>query len=395
MIRNADLALYAAKADGRGRHRFYEPSMHSNATNRQMLEKDLREALERDELSVVYQPIVRSAGEEIAGFEALVRWQHPKRGLVSPTEFIPLAEECGMIGPLGEWVLVEALRAVRSWPDHLRLAVNLSPVQFNDPRLVELIAAALTVSAVDPARLELEITEGVFLTDCDTTESTFTRLKELGVRLVLDDFGTGYSSLGYLKKAPFDKIKIDRSFVRGAGSDQTRNAAIIRAIVTLAENLGMDTVAEGVESHDDLELMRNLGVSEIQGYIFGHPVALADAIALADGKVLEMDGSLFLRDSRQRMMRRALIGIDGEVIEVRLRNISAMGALVECVQPVTPGRAIVMDIVGVGPVSGTIRWAQRDRFGIRFMEEFDLGRLSPGGDPQPVLPSPHATRSAR
>jgi EAL domain-containing protein (putative c-di-GMP-specific phosphodiesterase class I) len=300
-----------------------------------------------------------------------------------------------MIGPLGEWVLVEALRAVRSWPDHLRLAVNLSPVQFNDPRLVELIAAALTVSAVDPARLELEITEGVFLTDCDTTESTFTRLKELGVRLVLDDFGTGYSSLGYLKKAPFDKIKIDRSFVRGAGSDQTRNAAIIRAIVTLAENLGMDTVAEGVESHDDLELMRNLGVSEIQGYIFGHPVALADAIALADGKVLEMDGSLFLRDSRQRMMRRALIGIDGEVIEVRLRNISAMGALVECVQPVTPGRAIVMDIVGVGPVSGTIRWAQRDRFGIRFMEEFDLGRLSPGGDPQPVLPSPHATRSAR
>jgi diguanylate cyclase (GGDEF)-like protein len=395
MIRNADLALYAAKADGRGRHRFYEPSMHSNAANRQMLEKDLREALERDELSVVYQPIVRSAGEEIAGFEALVRWQHPKRGLVSPTEFIPLAEECGMIGPLGEWVLVEALRAVRSWPDHLRLAVNLSPVQFNDPRLVELIAAALTVSAVDPARLELEITEGVFLTDCDTTESTFARLKELGVRLVLDDFGTGYSSLGYLKKAPFDKIKIDRSFVRGAGSDQTRNAAIIRAIVTLAEHLGMDTVAEGVESHDDLELMRNLGVSEIQGYIFGHPVALAEAIALADGKVLEMDGSLFLRDSRQRMMRRALIGLDGEVIEVRLSNISAMGALVECVQPVTPGRAIVMDIVGVGPVSGTIRWAQRDRFGIRFMEEFDLERLSPGADPQPVLPSPHATRSAR
>lgn len=397
MIRNADLALYAAKAAGRGQHRFYEPSMHSNAANRQMLENDLRGALERDELTVVYQPIVRAAGEEVAGFEALVRWQHPKRGLVSPTEFIPLAEECGMIGPLGEWVLVEALQAVRSWPAEQRLAVNLSPVQFNDPRLVDMVEAALAVSGVDPARLELEITEGVFLTDCDTTEATFTRLKELGVRLVLDDFGTGYSSLGYLKKAPFDKIKIDRSFVRGAGSDQSRNAAIIRAIVTLAENLGMDTVAEGVETDEELQLMRDLGVSEIQGFIFGHPVAVDEAITLAQGKVVTTDGSLFLRDPRQRMMRRALIGVDGSVVEVRLRNISAMGALVECTQAVTPGRSITMDIVGVGPVVGTIRWAQRDRFGIRFQEEFDLDRLS-GGDPNsaPSVPlPPQVNRNAR
>jgi diguanylate cyclase (GGDEF)-like protein len=396
MVRNADLALYAAKAAGRGRHRFYEPSMHSNAANRQMLENDLRGAVERNELSVVYQPIVRAAGEEMAGFEALVRWQHPKRGLVSPTEFIPLAEESGLIGQLGEWVLVEALQAVRHWPDHLRLAVNLSPIQFNDPSLVDLVAAALARSKVDPARLELEITEGVFLTDCDTTDSTFTRLKELGVRLVLDDFGTGYSSLGYLKKAPFDKIKIDRSFVRGAGSAENRNAAIIRAIVTLAESLGMETVAEGVETHDDLQLMRNLGVSEIQGYIFGQPAALDEAVALAQGRVIATDGSLFVRDPGQRMLRRALIGLDGQVVEVRLRNISALGALVECGQPVTPGRSVTMDIVGVGPVTGTIRWAQRDRFGIRFKEEFDLGRLSGGSEHAPGLPSPgptHATRS--
>jgi diguanylate cyclase (GGDEF)-like protein len=398
MVRNADLALYAAKAAGRGRHRFYEPSMHSNAANRQMLENDLRGALERDELSVVYQPIVRAAGEEMAGFEALVRWQHPKRGLVSPTEFIPLAEESGLIGQLGEWVLVEALQAVGHWPDHFRLAVNLSPIQFNDPSLVDLVAATLAKSEVDPARLELEITEGVFLTDCDTTDSTFTRLKELGVRLVLDDFGTGYSSLGYLKKAPFDKIKIDRSFVRGAGLAENRNAAIIRAIVTLAESLGMDTVAEGVETHDDLELMRNLGVSEIQGYIFGQPVALDEAVVLAQGKVIATDGSLFVRDPGQRMMRRALIGINGQVVEVRLRNISALGALVECSEPVTPGRSITMDIVGVGPVTGTIRWAQRDRFGIRFKEEFDLGRLSAGSEQPPALPSPgpsHLSRGAR
>jgi diguanylate cyclase (GGDEF)-like protein len=376
MIRNADLALYAAKAAGRGRHRFYEHSMHSNAANRQMLENDLRGALERDELSVVYQPIVRSAGEEMAGFEALVRWHHPKRGPVPPTEFISLAEECGLIGRLGGWVLSEALRAIRLWPDHLRLAVNMSPVQFNDPHMVDLIAAALKESGIDPSRLELEITEGVFLTDCDTTEATFARLKELGVRLVLDDFGTGYSSLGYLKKAPFDKIKIDQSFVRGAASRNSRNAAIIRAIVTLAESLGMDTVAEGVETHDDLQLMRNLGVSEIQGFIFGQPASLEEAISLSRNKVLEADGFLVTREPRQRMMRRALIGIAGQAVEVRLRNISAMGALVECNQPLTPGGGITIDILGVGPVTGTIRWAQCDRFGVRFKKEFDLGRLA-------------------
>lgn len=386
IIRNADLALYAAKAAGRGRHRFYEPSMHSNAANRQMLENDLRSAIDRNELAVVYQPIVRSAGEELAGFEAFLRWQHPKRGLVSPSVFIPIAEESGLIGQLGEWVLVEALQAVRQWPDHLCLAVNLSPIQFNDPSVVELVAAALAVSGVDPARLELEITEGVFLADCDTTDSTFKRLKDLGVRLVLDDFGTGYSSLGYLQQAPFDKIKIDRSFVRGAGSDVSRNSAIIRAIVTLAESLGMDTVAEGVESHDDLELMRNLGVSEIQGYIFGQPAALDDTVRLAQDRVIETEGDSFVREPRQRMMRRALIGLDGAILDVRLRNISAQGALVECSQPVTPGRNIIMDIIGVGPVTGTIRWAQRDRFGIRFKEAFDLGRL----DPEAEIRAPRA-----
>jgi hypothetical protein len=208
------------------------------------------------------------------------------------------------------------------------------------------------------------------------------------VRLVLDDFGTGYSSLGYLKKAPFDKIKIDRSFVRGAASSQSRNGAIIRAIVTLAECLGMDTVAEGVETHDDLQLMRNLGVSEIQGYIFGQPAARHEALEIAQSRTLEADGYVFTREPRQRMMRRALVGLDGQVVEVRLRNISAMGALVECTRPATPGRSVTMDIVGVGPVSGTIRWAQRDRFGIRFKEEFDLGRLSSQSDGSPIVAVP-------
>jgi EAL domain-containing protein (putative c-di-GMP-specific phosphodiesterase class I) len=377
MIRNADLALYAAKAAGRGKHCFYEPAMHSEASNRQMLENDLRAALERDELSVVYQPIVRAAGEEVAGFEALVRWQHAKRGPISPAEFIPLAEECGMIGKIGEWVLTQALSAAADWPENTRVAVNLSPIQFNDPRIVDVVRRALEISGVTPSRLELEITEGVFLADSDATDGTFAKLKELGVRLALDDFGTGYSSLGYLKKAPFDKIKIDQSFVRGAASRSNRNAAIIRAIVTLAESLGLDTVAEGVETHDDLNLMRDLGVSQIQGYIFGKPTARAEATELARSQVIEAYGHQCTREPRQRLMRRALIALDGEVMDVRLRNISAMGTLVECPRAATPGLALTIDIVGVGPVTGVVRWAQRNRFGVQFDRQFDMTRLAP------------------
>jgi diguanylate cyclase (GGDEF)-like protein len=377
MIRNADLALYAAKAAGRGKHCFYEPSMHSEASNRQMLENDLRAALEREELSVVYQPLVRAAGEEIASFEALVRWNHPKQGAISPAKFIPLAEECGMIGKIGEWVLKEAVAAAAQWPENIRVAVNLSPIQFNDPKIVEIVSAALDKSGLNPGRLELEITEGVFLADSDATDGTFARLKELGVRLALDDFGTGYSSLGYLKKAPFDKIKIDQSFVRGAASRSNRNAAIIRAIVTLAESLGMDTVAEGVETHDDLQLMRDLGVSQIQGFIFGRPASFADALELAQTSSVEADGHQCLREPRQRLMRRALVALGGEVVDVRLRNISAMGTLVECNRPVSPGTSLTIDIVGVGPVTGTVRWAQRNRFGVQFDQQFDLSRLAP------------------
>ncbi|GLR46391.1 EAL domain-containing protein [Sphingomonas astaxanthinifaciens] len=380
MIRNADLALYAAKAAGRGKHCFYEASMHSEASDRQLLENDLRGAIDRNELSVVFQTIVRAASEEMAGFEALVRWQHPKRGAISPAKFIPLAEECGMIGRIGEWVLNQALAAARGWPENVRVAVNLSPIQFNDPKIVEIVDAALKVSGVKPSRLELEITEGVFLADSDVTDGTFARLKELGVRLALDDFGTGYSSLGYLKKAPFDKIKIDQSFVRGAASRSSRNAAIIRAIVTLAESLDMDTVAEGVETHDDLQLMRDLGVSQIQGYIFGRPYGVEEATTLAESKSVEADGHQFVREPRQRLMRRALVALEGQVTEVRLRNISAMGALVECSSPVAPGRSLTIDIVGVGPVSGTVRWSSRNHFGVRFDEQFDLGRLAPRQD---------------
>ena len=377
LVRNADLALYAAKGAGRGKHCFYEPSMHSEAAERQLLENDLRQAIERGELSVHYQPIVRAAGEEISGFESLVRWQHPTRGAISPSKFVPLAEEAGLIGKIGEWVLRTALEEAANWPEHVRVAVNLSPLQFNDPGIIDVVATHLRETGVRAERLELEITEGVFLAEGDSTDETFAKLKQLGVRLALDDFGTGYSSLGYLKKAPFDKIKIDQSFVRGAASTTNRNAAIIRAIVTLAETLGMDTCAEGVETHDDLQLIRELGVSMVQGFIFGKPSPAETARDLANSATVEADGFARIRESRHRLMRRAITAIDGETVEVKLRNISSMGALVECELAVAPGTELTIDIVGVGPVRGLVRWAQSGKFGVQFDAQFDLARLAP------------------
>jgi predicted signal transduction protein with EAL and GGDEF domain len=378
LVRNADLALYAAKGSGRGKHRLYEASMHSEAAERQILENDLRQAIERGELAVHYQPIVRAASEEISGFESLVRWQHPTRGSISPSKFIPLAEEAGLIGKIGEWVLRTALEEAVHWPTHIRVAVNLSPLQFNDPDVVKMVEKHLTETGVRPDRLELEITEGVFLAEGDSTDETFAKLKGLGVRLALDDFGTGYSSLGYLKNAPFDKIKIDQSFVRGAASSSTtnRNAAIIRAIVTLAETLGMDTCAEGVETHDDLQLIRELGVSMVQGYIFGKPSPAETAREIANNSTIEAAGFACAREPRHRLMRRALATIGGEAVELRLHNISSMGALAECEAPVAPGTEMAIDIIGVGPVRGIVRWAQAGKFGVQFDGQFDLGRLA-------------------
>ena len=377
LIRNADLALYAAKAAGRGKHCFYEPAMHSEAADRQILENDLRQAIDRGELEVVYQPIVRAATEEVSGFESLVRWTHPVRGAISPEKFIPLAEECGLIAKIGSWVLENALKEAAHWPDHARVAVNLSPIQFNDPAIVDTVARMIDQSGINPGKVELEITEGVFLAEGDSTDDTFARLKKLGVRLALDDFGTGYSSLGYLKKAPFDKIKIDQSFVRGAASPTSRNSAIIRAIVSLADSLEMETCAEGVETHDDLALIRELGCSHVQGYIFGRPAAASEARELANRTRVEAAGFQCLREPRHRLMRRAVAMIDGYEEEIRLRNISITGALVECRRPLAPGTHLNIDIVGVGPASGTVRWAGNGKCGVQFDREFDLARLAP------------------
>ncbi|MGJ3263096.1 MAG: putative bifunctional diguanylate cyclase/phosphodiesterase [Salinarimonas sp.] len=270
LIKNADIALYRAKADGRRGYRFFEASMDARLQARRLLELDLREALRRDELDLHYQPQMDTRAGRITGFEALLRWHHPSRGAVSPADFIPVAEETGLIVQIGEWVVRRACVQAASWPAAYRVAVNLSPAQFKSRALVACVVRALAESGLPASRLELEITENVLLAETEGNLATLHALKQLGVHISLDDFGTGYSSLSYLRAFPFDKIKIDRSFVREL-SERADSAAIIRAVAGLGESLGMATIAEGVETREQLALLRAVGIVEIQGYLISPP----------------------------------------------------------------------------------------------------------------------------
>jgi diguanylate cyclase (GGDEF)-like protein len=267
LIKKADTALYRAKLDGRATYRFFEAGMDARAQARRSLELDLRKALINAELELHYQPLVNLDRGEVSSFEALVRWNHPARGRISPADFIPLAEETGLIVPIGEWALRQACADAATWPEHIKVAVNLSPVQFKSESLVRAVFSALTAAALAPSRLELEITETVLLQDSEATLGMLHRLRALGVRISMDDFGTGYSSLSYLRSFPFDKIKIDRSFITDiAHSDQSQ--AIVQAVTSLGKTLGMATTAEGVETSEQLEHLRAQGCTEVQGYFF-------------------------------------------------------------------------------------------------------------------------------
>ena len=277
LVKNADLALYRAKHDGRGGYRFFEAAMDAEAQKRRQMELDLHDAIAKGQLSLMFQPLFNLAEGRVSAFEALLRWNHPTRGLVSPVDFIPLAEDTGLIIPIGEWVIREAARVACDWPDHVRIAVNVSPVQFRNPGLNTVILQALAETGLPPGRLELEITESLFIDNPATTLASLYSLRALGVRVALDDFGTGYSSLSYLRSFPFDKIKIDRSFIIDLlGSDGA--TAIIKSITSLADALGMETTAEGVESAGQLDILREQGCSHIQGYYFSRPVT-EDAVA--------------------------------------------------------------------------------------------------------------------
>ena len=279
LLKCADLALYRAKADGRGTWRFFEAGMDARMQARRALEMDLRRALADGQLEVFYQPLVEAGRGGVSGFEALLRWRHPARGMVPPAAFIPLAEEIGLIGPIGIWALRQACAAVASWPGDLKVAVNLSAAQFRDRALADEVARALADTGLHPARLELEVTESLLLADDEGVLAMLHELRALGVRIAMDDFGTGYSSLSYLRRFPFDKIKIDQSFVRGLG-EREDCAAIVRAVVGLGRALGMAVNAEGVETAEQFAALRAEGCGEVQGYLFSKPLPAAEIPAL-------------------------------------------------------------------------------------------------------------------
>ncbi len=270
LVKNADLALYRAKADGRGTFRFFEAEMDARAQARRALEIDLRQALAKNQLEVHYQPQVDCFSDEVVAFEALARWRHPERGLIPPLEFIPLAEETGQISRIGEWVLRRACLDALTWPESIKVSVNVSPAQFSNRDLTERIAKVLTETGLDPNRLELEVTESILLRDVEANLTTLHSLKSLGVRIAMDDFGTGYSSLGNLRSFPFDKIKIDRSFVADL-ERKSDAAAIVHAVLGLGRSLGMATCAEGVETREQLAFLRSEGCTDVQGYYYSKP----------------------------------------------------------------------------------------------------------------------------
>ena len=281
LIRSADLALYRAKDAGRGVYHAYEPELHVQAEERRVLEMALRQALERGEMHLHYQPVVDAATGGLTGFEALLRWHSPQFGDVSPTKFIPLAEEARLIQPIGEWVLRTACAEAARWPSHIRVAVNVSADQLQNPGFVTVVTSALADSGLSVERLELEVTESVFMHEGLGATKVLERILDLGVRLSLDDFGTGYSSLGYLSRTRFSSIKIDRSFVQSASRGVKEAIAIIRAVVALAQSLGMATTAEGVETEAEHRMVQDLGCTKVQGFYFGRPLPVEEARAVA------------------------------------------------------------------------------------------------------------------
>ncbi|WP_375402953.1 putative bifunctional diguanylate cyclase/phosphodiesterase [uncultured Sphingomonas sp.] len=282
LIRSADLALYRSKDAGGGKYHVYEPQLHVEAEERRRLELALRVALEHGQMHLHYQPVVDAETAKLTGFEALLRWTHPEYGPISPVKFVPLAEETRLIAPIGEWVLRTACHEAARWPADIRVAVNVSPDQLHDPNFATVVTSALATSGLPADRLELEVTESVFMREGTGAVRTLERILDLGIRLSLDDFGTGYSSLSYLSRTRFSTIKIDRSFVQGASKGVREAVAIIRAVVALAKSLGMATTAEGVETEGEHAMIKELGCSKVQGYYFGRPLPVEEARGLAN-----------------------------------------------------------------------------------------------------------------
>lgn len=378
LVSSADLALYAAKGGGRGQFRFYSADLKDGARTRKRIEEDLRDALQHDQLELHYQPLVCAKTRKVKGFESLMRWNHPERGWISPGLFIPIAEETSIIADIGEWALMQACRDAASWPGGIRVAVNVSPVQFANEDFPSVVQRALDGSGLAANRLELEITESVFMSDPHATNRMFKRLKHIGVRLALDDFGTGYSSLGYLRDAPFDKLKIDQSFVRGSTVEGNNNFAIITAVVSLAKALRMETVAEGVEAMDELELVTDRGADLIQGFIFAKAMPQCDVMSrLVQGQLeFEPAGPAKHRADRRSVFRKIGVIHEDHRYDAVLRNVSQTGAMIEGILNIPEGTDLVLDL-GDGQLAvAKVRRSDEATQGV----EFETPLVSDGAD---------------
>lgn len=378
LVKAADLALYAAKGGGRGRYRFYSSDLKDGAKHRREVEEDLRDAIENEQLAMHFQPLVCSKTHMVKCCEALMRWEHPERGDISPSVFIPVAEEIGLIKKLGDWALNEVCGLAMEWPVELRVAVNVSAVQFAHDDFPQMVRNALANSGLSPERLELEITESVFLGDTGRAQRIFGELKEIGVKLALDDFGTGYSSLSYLRSAPFDKIKIDQSFVRGATEEGNNNAAILSAIVSLADALHMETVAEGVEAKDELDLVTERGATLVQGFIFSRSMSSETFLqTLKEGKLkYTPKGPAKYRADRKTVFRRIGLIHEDSRYKVVMRNLSKTGAMIEGLLDVPLGTQVVLDLGGGQLAVATVRRSKNSFQGI----EFETPLISDGAE---------------
>lgn len=368
LIRSADLALYAAKNGGRGQFRFYAADLKNEEQERQGILDDLREALELGQLYLQYQPVVSIGSGHVVGLEALMRWEHPVRGFVSPGQFIPVAEDSDLINNLGEWALRTACEAAKKWPKSLRVAVNVSAVQFANSGLPTVVANALAHSGLEPDRLELELTESIFVGDNEDTEKMFAQLKGLGVRLALDDFGTGYSSLSYLRAAPFDKIKVDKSFVDSCTQKDKNSAKIIAAIVGLSSALNMETTVEGVEAFDQLEVVKSHGAKLVQGFIYSRPLneeAVLERIQTGEFTIVP-DGPDTYRPDRRSVFRRIGVIHEDYYYNAVMRDLSRNGAGLEGIVGVDIGTELVLDL-GEGQLAVCkVMRSQNEEIGVEF-----------------------------
>ncbi len=368
LIHSSDLALYAAKNGGRGQFRFYSADLKDEAEERRLLETDLRDALENEQLQLHYQPVVRVADNMVVGFEGLMRWEHPERGHVGPGLFISIAEESNLINLLGEWALRRACRDAMNWPKSVQVAVNVSAKQFVNSGFTAMVTDALATSGLEADRLELELTESVFMGDSEATDETFGQLKALGVRLALDDFGTGYSSLSYLRSAPFNKLKVDKSFVDSCTQNDQNSAKIIAAIIGLSDALGMETTVEGVEAFDQFNLVCSKGAKFIQGWIYSKALRLDEIEArMGSGEFkIEPDGPDKHRPERRSVFRRVGLIHQDHRYEVVMRDLSTTGARVEGLVGVPNGTGLVLDLGNGQLAVGTVTRSQDAALALEF-----------------------------